>query len=40
MSQPDLEERVASLERIISSVLERAAKHPVGRKVLAYLGLL
>ena len=34
-----VEERLAELERMIGHVLARAAQHPVGRKVLAYLGL-
>lgn len=40
MSQPDLDERVANLERILHNAIERARLHPLGRKVLAYLGLL
>lgn len=41
MSPPsDLDERVANLERIVASVIDKAKRHPVGRKVLAYLGLL
>ena len=37
--QADLEDRVERLERILSQVLDRARKHPVGRQILAMLGL-
>ena len=33
------EERLEDLERLIGHVLERAREHPVGRKILAVLGL-
>jgi len=34
-----VEERVAELERLLGHVLARAREHPVGRKVLRYLGI-
>lgn len=34
-----VEERLAELERLLGHVLARARKHPVGRRVLVYLGL-
>lgn len=34
-----VEDRVADLELLLAQVLARARAHPVGRKVLAYLGL-
>lgn len=36
---PPVEERVAELERLLGHVIERARAHPLGRKVLRYLGL-
>lgn len=38
VSRP-VEERLADLERLLGQVLARAREHPVGRKVLRYLGL-
>lgn len=34
-----VEDRLEDLERLIGHVLDRAREHPVGRKVLAALGL-
>jgi hypothetical protein len=34
-----VEERLAELERLLGHVLARAREHPVGRKVLKYLGI-
>lgn len=34
-----VEDRLADLERLLGHVLARARQHPVGRRVLAYLGL-
>ncbi len=33
------EERLADVERLIAHIFAKARAHPVGRKVLAYLGL-
>lgn len=38
VSRP-VEERLAELERLLGHVLARAREHPVGRKVLRYLGI-
>lgn len=38
-SSRPVEERLAELERLLGHVLARARQHPVGRRVLAYLGL-
>lgn len=35
----DLEARLVELERLLGHVLARAREHPVGRKVLKYLGI-
>jgi hypothetical protein len=37
--QADVEDRLAALENLIGLVLAKARAHPVGRKVLAALGL-
>ena len=34
-----VEDRIADLERLLGQVLARAREHPVGRKVLKYLGI-
>lgn len=36
---PSLEQRVAELEKLLGHVLASAREHPVGRKILAMLGL-
>lgn len=33
------EERLAALEQLIGGIILRAREHPVGRKILAILGL-
>lgn len=38
-SPDDLAARVAALEALLGAVIAAARKHPVGRKVLASLGL-
>jgi hypothetical protein len=35
-----VEQRLDELERLLGQVLAKAREHPVGRKVLRYLGLL
>jgi hypothetical protein len=35
----DLEDRVKRIEDLIGHVLARAEQHPVGRRILALLGL-
>jgi hypothetical protein len=35
--QADLEDRVANLERILEHVIDKASKHPLGRKILEML---
>jgi hypothetical protein len=38
--QPDtLESRLKRIEDMLAVILAKAEQHPVGRKVLAYLGL-
>lgn len=36
---PSLDERVARLERLLDTAIAKAQEHPVGRKILAMLGL-
>ena len=38
-AEQSTEERLAELERLLAHVLTRARAHPVGRKVLRYLGI-
>jgi len=35
----EVEDRLAELEQFIGLVLARARTHPLGRKILAYLGV-
>jgi len=37
--RPSADERIDALEELIGKVIARAEQHPVGRKVLAFLGL-
>lgn len=37
--QADLDQRVERLEQILDRIIELASGHPVGRKILARLGL-
>lgn len=36
---PSLEDRVAALEQLLGHLIATAREHPVGRKILARLGL-
>ena len=38
-SQGDLEDRVAKLEKLLDTAIVKARETPVGRKILAMLGL-
>jgi hypothetical protein len=38
-SSRPVEQRLADLEQLLAQVIVRARAHPVGRKVLAYLGI-
>ena len=37
--QPDVDERLDKLEQLVYGILARAGQHPVGRRILAFLGL-
>ena len=38
-SERTVEERLAELEKLLGWIMARARKHPIGRKILAYLEL-
>lgn len=38
-SQAELDQRVAKLEKMVETAIEKARETPVGRKILAMLGL-
>lgn len=38
-SQGELDQRVARLEKMLDTAIERAREHPIGRKILVILGL-
>jgi hypothetical protein len=37
--RPSADERLDALEELIGRIIARAAEHPAGRKILAFLGL-
>jgi hypothetical protein len=39
MPQPDLEQRVDRLEQLLDRAITAARQYPLGRKILAMLGL-
>jgi hypothetical protein len=37
--KPSSDERLDTIEQLIATVVAKAREHPVGRKILAYLGI-